>query len=202
MRSPLGFTRTFFGALVLITCLGTTGCATLQQLGAVRNLDFALTDVGDVSLAGVNLSRIRSFSDLSFSDVAALTMAYQRKDLPFSIALDVEAANAPSNPEARILEMEWMLFLEDQETVSGRTTDEVLVPAGGSTVFPVVANMNLTDFFDGGIQDLVEIALSFSGMGGEPKEVSLSAVPVVQTVFGPMSYPEPIRIFRVDAGVP
>jgi hypothetical protein len=60
--------------------------------------------------------------------------------------------------------------------------------------------LNLVDFFEGSAQDLLELALSLSGQGGEPKSVALRATPIIDTPLGPMRYPRPITIVNAEAG--
>ncbi|MDH3272623.1 MAG: hypothetical protein OEN56_14900, partial [Gemmatimonadota bacterium] len=61
--------------------LSLAGCATLGQIGALQNVDFALQGVSNVRLAGIDLNRVRSFSDLGFGDGARLVAAVANRDL-------------------------------------------------------------------------------------------------------------------------
>ena len=188
-------------ALCLLPTLALMhGCATLGQIAAVEDVEFSIEGISQVRLAGVDLSDLDAFSDLTLAGAATIGAAGRRRDLTFTIELQVEARNPPTNSDARIVRMEWMLFLEDRETVTGIIAEEIVVPSGQTTVFPVVARLNLFEFFDGSARDLFELALSFTGMGGESKEVSLRALPVIETVFGPLTYENPIRIMRARVG--
>lgn len=178
-----------------------SGCATLQQLGALQNVDFDLRGVSNVRLAGIDFSRVRSFSDLSFSDAAALASAVSNRDLPLDLQLDVVAVNPSDNyADARLVEMAWTLFLEDRETVSGMVDREVLLPRGEPTDVPVRVELNLVEFYEGNARDLFELARSLAGAGGEPKEVMVEVLPTVQTSLGPIRYPEPLRLRRTVGG--
>lgn len=183
--------------------LGLTACATLQQLTALQRVDFTLQGVSDVRLAGVDFTRVRSFSDLSLSDAAALAAAVQDRDLPLSLQLDVQGLNpVDNNADARLVEMDWTLFLEDRETVSGVLDREIVLPRGEPTPVPVGVELNLVEFYEGNAQDLFELGLSLAGMGGEPKEVAVEVLPTVQTSLGPIRYPEPMRLSRMVGGGP
>ncbi|NIQ52293.1 MAG: hypothetical protein GWN71_02045, partial [Gammaproteobacteria bacterium] len=71
---------------------------------------------------------MRSFSDLSFADAAALAAAVNDRDLPLDLRLDVQAHNPADNgADARLLQMSWTLFLEGRETVSGLLDDELVL---------------------------------------------------------------------------
>jgi len=179
-----------FVALTLLS-----GCATLQQLGALQNVDFDLRGVSDVRLAGVDFARVRSFSDLSFADAASLTAAVANRDLPLDLQLDVVAVNPADNyADARLVEMAWTLFLEDRETVSGILDREIVLPRGAPTEVPVRVGLNLVEFYEGNARDLFELASSLAGVGGEPKDVMVEVLPTVQTSLGPIRYPEPLRL--------
>lgn len=182
-------------SVAVLTLLSLTGCATLQQIGALQRVDFSLRGVSNVRLAGVDFSEVRSFSDLSFADAAALAAAVRERDLPLQLELDVLAENPADNyADARLLEMDWTLFLEDRETVSGVLRDELVLPRGRPTPVPLEVGLNLVEFYEGNARDLFELARSLAGVSGEPTEVALEALPTVQTSVGPMRYPEPLRL--------
>jgi hypothetical protein len=122
-------------------------------------------------------------------------MAVSREELPLEIRLQVLAENPADNTvDARLVRMDWTLLLHDRETLSGVFDGDVLLPPGEPRTFPVDVTLNLLDFFEGGARDLLELALSLSGRGGEPGNVVLEATPVVQTPLGPIRYPQPITI--------
>lgn len=181
--------------------LALTGCATLQQIGALQQVDFSLRGVSQVHLAGIDFTRVRSFSDLSFADAASLAAAVRDRDLPLTLELDVMALNPQDNyADARLVELDWTLFLEGRETVSGVVDREVVLPRGEPMAVPVGVNLNLVEFYEGNAQDLFELAQSLAGVGGEPKEVAVEALPTVQTTLGPIRYPGPIRMSTTVGG--
>ena len=181
--------------LALSALLTLGGCATLQQIAALRQVDFSLRGVSNVRLAGVDFTEVRSFGDLSFQDAARLAAAVQDRNLPLALDLDVVAANPADNAtDARLVQMSWTLFLEGRETVSGVVDREVVLPRGEPTAVPVAVGLNLVDFYEANARDLFELARSLAGVGGEPKEVSVEVLPTVQTSLGPIRYPDPVRI--------
>lgn len=192
--------RPLTGSLLFLTLLLTSGCATLQQLTALQNVDFALDGVSRVELAGIDVTTVREYSDLSLLEVAAIANAIRQNTLPLVVDVQVAATNPPTNGQARIIQMDWTLFLEERETVSGRLNDEIVIPRDGTTVFPVTADLNLVDFFEGSARDLVDVALSIAGVGGSPREISLTALPTIQTALGPIRYDRPIRIVGATVG--
>ncbi len=197
MRPPLSLRL----AAVAFLTVGTSGCATLQQIAALRNVDFDLDRVSDLRLAGVDMRRIDSYDDLSLAEIARLTLAISREELPLDFRVHITGENPPENSvDARMVRMDWTLLLENRETVSGVFNDEVLFPAGQPNTFPISVSLDLLEFFDGGAKDLFELALSVAGAGGAPKNVALRATPVIDTPLGGIRYPSPITIVNREVG--
>jgi len=186
-------------ALALLAAV--SGCATLQQLVALRDVDFDIDRVSDVRLAGVDLTNVRSYRDLGVADVGRLTLAVSRGEMPMDFRLHLTATNpAENSADARLVRMDWTLLLQNRETISGVFADETLLRRGQPTDVPIAMSLDLVDFFEGSAQDLVDLALSFAGQGGAPKEVTLRATPSVDTSLGPISYPRPITIVSREIG--
>ena len=187
--------------LVLSLLFLAGGCATLQQMAALRQVDFTLERVAQLRLAGVDLDRVRSYSDLTVTDVARLTLALSDDRLPLEFSLMVQGENPADNEvAARLVRFDWTLLLEDRETVSGVFDQEVVFQPGQPTTFPLRVQLDLLEFFDGNARDLAELALSLADQGGEPKNVALQAVPTIQTALGPIRYPGTLTIVSGEVG--
>jgi hypothetical protein len=177
------------------------GCATLQQITALRQVEFAIDRVSEVRLAGIDLTGRRSYGDLSLSEGAALVAALSRRDVPLAFNLHLRAENPADNRvAARLIRMRWTMLLEDHETVSGTVEHEYVFPPGEPQDLPIAVELNLAEFFERNARDLFELALNLAGQGGAPKNVTLRAVPTIQTALGPMQYPQPITIVSREIG--
>lgn len=177
------------------------GCQTLREIAALRLVDFAIDNVTDARLAGVEVQRIRSYQDLSTTDIYRLGRALANQQMPFEFRLNIAAHNPEENQvQARLVRMAWTLFLEDRETISGVIDEERVLPSGTTTNIPVRIELDLVEFFDRNLEDLVELALAASGQEGEPTNVSLRATPTIDTPIGPMEYPRPITVVSRDIG--
>jgi hypothetical protein len=184
--------------LALTAAAALPGCATLQEIAALRSVNFWLDRITALRLAGVDLSGVKAPSDLSLLDGTRVAAAFAQGQLPLSCTLHLFAENPLSNPvAARLLQMQWTLLLEDKETISGRIDQAYELAAGQRTEIPVGVSLNLLDFFERSGQDLLDLALNLAGAGGEPKRVALRATPTIDTPLGPITYPRPITI---DAG--
>jgi hypothetical protein len=60
----------------------------------------------------------------------------------------------------------------------------------------VGVRLDLYDLADGGLGDLLELALAIAGYEGARKEIRLEALPTIQTALGPIRYPGRITIRR------
>ncbi len=179
------------------------GCATLQQIAALRDVDFSVDRVSDLRLAGVDVSGVRSYSDLGVADAGRLALAISQGSLPTEFQLHLTARNPADNSvDARLVSMDWTLLLQDKETLSGVFADETLLPRGQATDVPISISLDLVDFFQGNARDLVNLALSLTGQGGAPTDVALRATPTVETAIGPIRYPRPITIVSREVGGP
>ena len=187
--------------LVVLALILVAGCATLQQIAALRRVDFSIDSVSEPRLAGVAVERIRNYRELTALEIASITLALTRRDLPFDFTLHLDAVNPRDNSvAARLIQMDWTLFLDDRETVSGKVDREFVMQPGDTTDVPITIRVDLADFFEKNAQDMVDLAMAVAGVGGSPKRISLRATPTIQTSLGPIRYPEPITIVSRTVG--
>jgi hypothetical protein len=181
--------------LVLVLIGLAAGCATLKEVAALRHVDFHIDHVSDMNLAGIDLTRVHSYQDLGYLDVAKLGVVVATGELPLEFLLHVRADNPASNPvAARLVKMEWMLFLRDRQTISGVFDENLVIPPGEPTDVPIVIQLDLLEFFDESAKDLVDLALAVAGWGDTPRDISLRVTPTIDTPLGPIRYPEPITV--------
>ncbi|PEN15112.1 hypothetical protein CRI94_02150 [Longibacter salinarum] len=189
---------------VLIAGLGLaiavlmSGCQTLREVSNLRKVDFRLDRVTDARLAGVSLQGVDSYDDFGATDMLRLSAAIADGKMPLEFTVQVAASNPAENSQnARLTQMDWRLFLQDKETIAGRFDREVVIPPGEPTDIPIEMELDLVDFFDGNLREIVNLALALGGEG-EPTNVKLRARPTVQTAIGPIRYPNEILIVNED----
>lgn len=186
----------------LALIIAVASCATLGQLAALRRVEFALNNVQDGRLAGVPLTRIASYRDLSALDIGRLTLAVGRRDLPLDMTLNIRADNPSDNrTAATMVRLDWTLLLDNKETVSGVLDTAVTMPPGQGTLIPLGVRLNLIEFFGGSAENLLNLAASLAGLNADPTRVTLRATPTINTPVGPIRYPEPITIASRTVGV-
>jgi hypothetical protein len=194
-----------YGILTALLIAGTsvvwTGCQTLEQIAQLRHVDFGLDRVSQAHLAGVNIDQKNSLNDVRALEMARLIAALADGRLPLDFRLHVGADNPGENRvAARLVRMDWTLFLEGRETVSGRYDGDVLLQPGERTDIPIDISLDLVRFFGDNLNDLVQVALSLSGQGGTPRNVTLQATPIIDTPVGSIRYPRPVTIVSRDVG--
>jgi hypothetical protein len=186
--------------LAALLLLGV-GCASLQQLIALKRVRFDLDRVSGLRLAGIDLERKRTFADLTPADVLALGAAVARRDLPLDFTAIVRAENPDdATVTARMVRFAWTLYLDDVETIHGTVVDPVELPPGSPQLVPIAMQLDLLDFFDDTAENLFKLAAALLSPDADPVTISLYALPTVETPLGPISYPEPIRIIRRPVG--
>src|SRR5690606_12495031 len=127
-------------------------------------------------------------------DAGRVAVALGRGELPLAFTLHVGAQNPSDNPPARLVSLDWTLFVEDRETVSGIFNDDRLIAPGTTADLPITIQLDLVQFFGTNSRDLVNLALNLAGAGGSPARLRLEAQPTVHTEFGPIRYPGRISI--------
>ena len=189
--------RRVLAAVAVVAALA--GCATLSQVAALRKVTFDLDHVSGATLAGVRLEDKRSYGDLGGTDVARLAAAVVTKHVPLAMTIHVAGTNPASNTvTARLIRMEWTLFIDDVQTVSGRLDREFQFVPGQPTDVPITVEVDLWDFFGHRAEDLFDLALGAAGAGGRTINLKLKATPTIETPIGPITYPSPITIVQRD----
>ena len=192
---------------VLAGCLlivgSVMGCQTLREVSNLKNVQFRIDRATDARLAGIDLSGVQSYNDLSGRDITRLGSALARGELPLSFTLHLTATNPENNRvDARLTQMDWTLLLQDRETISGTFDREIVLKPGAPTDVPVDLRLDLVEFFDENLRGFVDLAIAVGGQG-PPQNVKLKVQPTIQTRLGPMKYPNPITVVNedVDAGM-
>lgn len=187
--------------VLFLLIFSVQGCQTLKEIANLRNVDFSLGAVNNLVLAGVNLDGVKSFRDVSAGNIVKLTAAVLRKELPLSFTVDVKALNPADNQvAARLTRMDWTLLMNDEETISGALEEEHVLNPGEPVRIPVAISFELTDYFDNPIRDLIDIVSAVQGNGGQERNIKLVATPIINTLIGPIRYPEPITVVDETIG--
>lgn len=184
-------------ALLVTSALGLMGCATLQQIAALRSVTFAFTHVSDVRVAGVRVENAASFSRLSLADGAKLATAVATQDVPLELVAHVAATNPRENTvRASMVGLDWQFFVEERRMLSGELSRIVAIDPGATEDVPLPVRFDLLSLAGGGARDLYDLAVAIAGYGTVRKELRLELVPTIETPMGAMRFPAPIVVRR------
>ncbi len=187
-------------ALLAVALLSS--CATLQELATLRTVSFAFDRVSEVRIAGVRIDPGTRMSDLGVADAARLLDAVSRHSVPIDLVAHVRAENPAENKVvARMLEVGWKFFVQDQQTLEGQLGTALSLQPGQPVDVPVAVRFDLVPLTQGGAREVFELGLAIAGYGGSPKELRLELRPTIETVLGPMRYPAPV-VVRRTVGAP
>ena len=135
-------------SIILISCslIFLGGCG-LAQLINLINCKFSLANISDISWAGINLSNIKSVSDLQWSDLQKAIQAIKNKDFRIGCNVNVNAKNETEKP-AKLCAFDYDLLLEGSSIAQGSSTDRTTVINPKTTArIAVPLSMDLVSIF-------------------------------------------------------
>lgn len=139
-----------------------------QAIANLANCEYTLTNVNNVSVAGVNLKKITN-GQVGATDVIKLTAALVNKSLPLSMDVNVKVKN-PTNYDARLANMDWALDIEKQQIASGLVNQNRNIGAKSTTTVPLAVGTDVYSLFSkNGIESVKKFAGSFKNDGTSSK---------------------------------
>lgn len=181
------------GSLVFASCDFLTQLT--SQVSSVANLvncDFNLKNVNNISIAGVNLKNITS-GNLSATDVVKLVAAYQSKQVPLSMDLNINVKN-PTNQQASMTAMDWILAIDGTDVANGASNRTYTIKPSTTTTVPLGVSTDLGQLFSSkGVDALKNFASSFSNDGTSSK-IGLRIRPSMTVGTTQVPFPNYIKI--------
>jgi hypothetical protein len=174
------------------------------MLNDMQHLQFKLGKADNFIVNSVNISNMKNVGDLSLNDGLKLTQAVANKSLPVNFTLNILANNPNSKSsnsqnsnsksstfDAVINSIDWVLFIDDKETINGKVAQPITVPSGNQTTsIPVSIGLDLVKFFgDKNYADIMNLALAIGGVNGSSSRLKLKMKPTVSIAGIPLSYP-------------
>jgi len=180
------------GVVSLVVILG---CATAQEIVALRQVQFHLNGVTDPRVAGIPIESVHSYADLRPADLARLGVSIAAGDVPLQLTLQVEGRNPETNTvTAKLVALDWSYLVDDRELVTGSLSEPYSFPPGKARDVPVLVRLNLVQAFGTRRRDLIDAALALAGKNASSHRVTLRLAPTVDTPLGPIRYPVPITL--------
>lgn len=153
------------GSILLSSCDVLLDLA--NQASSVANLvncDFALKNVSNVTVAGVNVKNLTQ-GKLTATDVVQLVAAYQSKKVPLAMNVNVDVTN-PTTTQAAMTAMDWILAIDGSDMANGISTQSYTIKPSTTTTVPLGVNTDLGNLFSQkGLEALKTFAGSFTSEG-------------------------------------
>lgn len=169
---------------VAAMCMMSVSCSVISNLASqlqgianLANCEYTLTNINNVSIAGVNLKKIAG-GQVSASDVVMLSTALLQKKLPLNMDVNINVKN-PTEHNANLTSMDWIMDIEQTQIASGKVDKRYTIGAKKSAVVPLSVGTDVYNLFSKqGIESVKKFAGSFSNDGTSSK-VALKIRPYV-----------------------
>ena len=170
---------------VTATLIFAGGCG-LAQLINLINCKFSLANISDITWAGINLSNIKSVSDLQWSDLQKALQAIKNKDFKIGCNVNVNAKNDTEKP-AKLCAFDYDLLLEGSSIAQGSSAERTtIINPQTTTRIPVPLSMDLVSIFrNGDTKNVINLARNLTDYGnGQESNVKVKFTPYINTVNG------------------
>jgi LEA14-like dessication related protein len=138
-----------------------------SQFSSVANLancEFALKNVSNVSVAGVNVKNLTN-GNLSATDIVKLVAAYQSKQVPLNLNVNVDVKN-PTQTQAAMTALDWILAIDGTDMANGVSSKNYTIKPSTTTTVPLPVSTDLGKLFSQkGLDALKNFASSFTSEG-------------------------------------
>ncbi len=185
-----------FLALFLIT-IGITSCDVLNQVAQIANFancKFNFESVDQVKMLDVQLSRGMTKNDLNITQLATLTNAILKKQLPVSFNVNLNVNN-PNTIPAALTKMDYILTLNGKEVVSTTLNKSINIGANSSSVVSIPIQTDLFQLFTGeSVDAIVNLAFKLAGVSSNPVNVGIKVKPYISIGNQLLPYPDYISL--------
>jgi hypothetical protein len=184
-------------SLSLVLFLILPSCDVLRQVQEMQMLskcEFRIHTVSDIQLAGVNVSKIQSLSDVSPLDVLQITNALLNNQLPLIFKINLQVKN-PNEQSASLNSLEWIVFIDDMQMLDGAIKERFVVNASETSTLPVQIGFNLAEVLQGERRDkIMSFGLGLADGSGSTKRVMVKLRPSIMVGQRSIMYPGWIEV--------
>lgn len=181
------------GSILLSSCDLMSQMATqVVSVANLANCDFSLKNVSNVSVAGVNVKNLTQ-GNLSATDVVKLVAAYQSKQVPLNLDVNVDVAN-PTTTQASMTALDWILAIDGTDMANGVSSKNYTIKPSTTTTVPLPVSTDLGQLFSQkGLDALKTFASSFTSDGISSK-VGLRVRPSLSVGTQQVPFPNYIKL--------
>ena len=187
-----------FIAFLLALLLFSSSCITYRRASTFSRCEFRINRVESIALNGTSVMGKTNLSDLSLNDASVLLRSVVSGPLNMDLTILIDIKN-PNKSKAAMNRIDWILFIDDIEMMTGTTIQRVIIPANNEIhTVPLNATTNIKDLVRGkGASALIGFALNLAGVGRDPSRITIKAKPYIKIGRRDIAYPGYISI-RTD----
>jgi LEA14-like dessication related protein len=181
---------TLYPLCVILLLLGMQSCSFLKEISALAKCEFRMGTLDRPVIAGIDVSRINNFTDLTLVDVGIVGASVMRGELPLSFTLNIEARN-PNPATAALNRLEYMAYIDDVEIASGSLNQRVeIAPNGGIANIPLHLSTDLVSILNKDSRAaLFNFGLNLADASNRPTRVTLKVKPTIMVGMMEIVYP-------------
>ncbi len=176
--------------MIGLIAFAENACHLLKEITTLGKCEFRMTTLVDPEIAGVDVSQVRSFTDLNFTDMGIISTSILKGELPLSFTLNVEVRN-PNPAMAALNRLEYLAFIDDLEVAQGHLDRRIEIPAnGGVSTIPLRLSTDLINILKkDSRQALVNFGLNLADAGKRPTRASIKVKPTILVGALEIEYP-------------
>ena len=169
-----------------------SSCDVLEQMSQVQQLSqckFDINGVDQVHLAGIELQPNMSRKDLDAAQIMQLTAALFQNKLPLDFDVMLKIDN-PNNKPAAMTRMDYQLFIDGKQLLTGQMMESVSIAAGGQKIVAMPVQLDLLQALNGETKDaIVNLGFKLTGDASQPSEIMLKVKPYIKVGNSQLAYP-------------
>lgn len=178
-------------SIFLVCLLIFSTCSILQQAKTLSNCTFDFAGVKHFKIANVSLYKINNINDINLSDATQILTALSKKktDLSFDVIIK---GNNPNKKAASIDKLEYIILLENQEIISGELNEKFIIPAYGSSLISINANIDALKILN--VKTLKNVYVLYQNISGNNSEKKSKISIKIKPTINNYSFPSFITI--------
>ena len=147
---------------------------------SLMTCNYRIDNVSAPMLAGINVSNRNDLTHLDASTALKVTSTLFSGSLPLSATVNIGVSN-PNATAAQIAGLEWILFFEDVQMVTGALQQQVYVaPNGGTSSIPLTIQADLVSLFKKeSLEKMLQFANGLLHLGEKGVKVTLKIRPSI-----------------------
>ena len=142
--------------------------------------NYRIDNVNNPTLAGVGVSSLNDLTKLDATTLLRVTSTLFSGSLPMSATVHIGVSN-PNSAAAQIAGLDWILFFENVQVLTGSLQQQVYVaPNGGTSSIPLTIQADLAALFKNeSLDKMLQFANGLLHVGEKGAKVTLKIQPTI-----------------------